>query len=228
MSTPPKVPTITSANLPKPTSSAVPAGAIPRPSQTASQPQVPPAKPGERDADDVYMGPSVITARPLGDPDMANLKPKNPMHVLYWANRGYQNGFRVNYRIAQKFRLARKEDVANLPLDDKGNCFMIDPTGAIVDGDRVLMIIGRNAYEGALLHNHNSAIRRGNKFGQIHQNWKEDGNGNLIPAQPVDVVKSTIDEVRATPGQKAKIQSFVPAAAEIEALVNQASAPEKP
>lgn len=226
MSTPPKVPTITSANLPKPTVSSMQANA---PAGMQNPAQTSPPKPVETPVDDVYMGPSVIKARPLGDPDMANLKPKNPMHVLYWANRSYQNGFRVNYRIAQKFRLARKEDVANLPIDENGNCFMIDPTGAIVDGDRVLMIIGKNAYEGALLHNHNTAIRRGNKFGQVHQNWREDANGNLVPVdEATDVVRATVNEVRASPVQKAKVNSFVPGAAEIDALLGNASTPQKP
>lgn len=224
----PKSPSITSANLPKLTPPVAPKGSVSSPGPTQAAANAPVSKPSYDD-DDVYMGPSIIKARPLGDPDMANLRPKNPMHILYWANRTYQNGFRVNYRIAQRFRLARKDDIANLPLDDKGNCYLIDPTGAIVDGDRVLMIIGKNAYEGALLHNHNSAIRRGNKFGQVHQNWKEDGEGNLVPIdQPTDVVRATVDEVRATPQNKQKIRSFVPGPAEIEGMLGSSSVPEKP
>jgi len=151
------------------------------------------------------------------------------MHTLYWANRGHQNGHRVNYRAAQGFRLARKEDVANLPVNDDGFCSLIDPTGQIVNGDLVLMIIGKNAYEGALLNNHNKAIRRGNKFGQVHQNWKEGPGGELIPAdQPTDVVAATLSEVRASSGQKAKISSFVPSQSEIDGLLANNSVPEKP
>jgi len=214
MGTPPKPqPTITSKNVPQP-APPVNTSSIPAPSGIRPPVQVV----DESGQLPVYDGPTIV-ARPLGDPDMANLRPKNPMHVLYWANRGYQNGFRVNYRIAQKFRLARKEDVENLPLDEDGKCFMIDPTGAIVDGDRVLMIIGRNAYEGALLHNHNSAIRRGHKFGQVHQNWRENSDGSLTPVdKPTDAVRATVDEVRGSPLNKSKISSFVPTPAELESL----------
>lgn len=201
---PPKQPTITSANIPKISQAAAP----PLPVQDIPTAQLP--------VHDTL----TIVARPLNDPDFASLRPKNPMHKLYWANRGHQNGFRVNYRVAQGFRLARKEDVANLPLNEDGSCSMVDPSGQITNGDLVLMIIGRNAYEGALLHNHNTAIRRGNKFGQVHQNWKDDGQGNLVPVEnPTDVVRSTIDEVRASSHQKQKIRSFIPGQAEIDGLL---------
>lgn len=169
----------------------------------------------------------MIRAVPLSDPDFDGIKPKNPAHKLYWANRGHQNGLRVGYRQAQGFRLANKNDVLNCPE------FMIDPTGQIVNGDRVLMIIGKNAYEGALLNNHNKAIRRGSKFGQISMNWVELPDGQIVPADsngnPIDVMQATLNEVRATPANKAKIKSFVPAAAEINAILNSAeSGPQKP
>jgi hypothetical protein len=154
------------------------------------------------------------------------------MHQLYWSNRGYQNGYRTNYRTAQGFRLARKEDAylagpggTQTPVPDS----MIDPTGAIVNGDLVLMIIGKNAYQGALLNNHNKAVRRANKFGQVHQNWKEGPNGELIPVDaPTDVVQATLGEVRASPAQKAKINAYIPGQAELDAALNAPSVPEKP
>lgn len=212
----PKQPTITSANLPKP-----PIGGQQAP-QVAKAAAPPTAQLPVYDS-------SIIKAVPLADPDFSNLRPKNPMHRLYWSNRGYQNGFRVNYRQAQGFRLARKEDLANLPLDEHGNSYMCDPSGAIINGDLVLMIIGKNAYEGALLHNHNQAIRRGSRFGQVHQNWKTGPNGELVPVgEPTDVVRATIDETRASPMQKAKIRAFVPGAAELEGMLGDASVPEKP
>jgi hypothetical protein len=129
----------------------------------------------------------------------------------------------VGYRQAQGFRLANIHDVENCPK------FMIDPSGQIIHGDRVLMIIGKNAYEGALLNNHNKGIRRVNKFGQIHTNWREDGQGNLIPNdQPVDVMQATLAEVRSSPAARAKIQSFVPGQEQVESLLRSPSQPEQP
>lgn len=214
MSTPPiskPTPAITSANLPK-----------------APVAPVAAAQPAQLPVHDT----PIIKAVPLADPDFSNLLPRNGMHQLYWANRTYQNGFRTNYRMAQGFRLARKEDAylggpggARTPVPES----MIDPTGAIVNGDLVLVIIGKNAYQGALLNNHNKAIRRANKFGQVHQNWKEGPGGELVPVDgPTDVVQATLGEVRASPSQRSKVSSFVPGAAELNAALDSASVPEKP
>lgn len=192
MSTPPVNPTLTSAKVP----------------QAQPQPQNPAA------AAAVAAVPRMqIVAKPLSDPEFLGLRPKNSMHQLYWANRGHQNGIRVNYRHAQGFRMAKKEDLIECPD------FMVDVTGQLIYGDLVLMLIGKAEYQGALLHNHNKAIRRVNKFGAFETN--ETG-------QPIDVMKATLDETRASAGQKAKIRPFTPGSSELSALMDQASAPEKP
>lgn len=201
MSTPqvPKTPTITSAQVPV----------------APTKPQTPAQLP-------VFDGP-IIVARALADPDFMAMAPVNPMHQLYWANRGYQNGHRVNYRVAQGFRLARKEDVKNLPES------MVDASGQIINGDLVLMIIGKNAYQGALLNNHNKAIRRERKFGQVHQNWKETADGELVPnEEATDVVGATLSEVRASAAQRAKVSPFVPDPTSLDRIINSNPAPEKP
>lgn len=206
---------------------------VPQPGQTPKipVPEVPKASIATQEAAiageaqlPVYDQPT-IKAVPLSDPDFDGIQPKNPAHKLYWANRGHQNGIRVGYRQAQGFRLANVNDVKNCPK------FMVDPSGQIINGDRVLMIIGRNAYEGALLNNHNKAIRRQNKFGQISQNWVELPDGRIVPADsnknPIDVVQATLGEVNASAKNRAKISSFVPPPSEINALLG-SEGPQKP
>lgn len=211
--------TLTNANVPQGPATPPKTVAAPtpqaKPTQAQPQPPVPdpvdPNIPVDEIQEPVYDLPK-IRAVPLGNPDFDDIKPKNPMHQLRWVNRFYQNGFRVGYHSAQGFRPAKKADVLNCPPH------MIDPTGVIVNGDRILMIIGKNAYHGALLHNHNQAIRRGSKFGQVHQNWREDGKGNLTPVdEPTDVMQATLNEVRASQANKSKIRSFIPAPDELSA-----------
>jgi hypothetical protein len=159
------------------------------------------------------MAPKAIVAKPLNDPEFMGIIPANPMHHLYWANREHQNGVRVGYRLAQGFRLAKKDDVRNCPE------FMIDPSGQIIYGDLVLMLIGKDMYQGALLHNHNKAVRRVNKFGQFETN--ETG-------KPLDVMAATLSETGAPAGQQAKIRSFVPGQGDLSSVFENASVPEKP
>lgn len=78
----PSVPTVTSANLPKP-------------------PEPQPVVIADKD----------IIAKPLVDADFTKIKPKNPAMSLYWGNRLANNGLRIEDLKSRGFRPAKPDEL---------------------------------------------------------------------------------------------------------------------
>lgn len=97
-----------------------------------------------------------IVARPLELPNELDMKPVDPAKSLRWVQRVAGGGMRYEQCLAMGFSNAKIEDIQNKFLKDGASI----KDGSIIRGDLILMIIDRARYEGALLWNHQSAVRR--------------------------------------------------------------------
>ena len=154
---PPKTPAITSANLPKPPT---------EPPKVEVDPNEP------------------IVARPLVDADFTKLRPKNPLHRLYFGNRIANNGLRLEDLLARGFEIAHPDDV----LTPDGKPLRTDSKmikdGKIIRGDLICLKISRADYDGALLDNARKAAARVSRAGvaatgreKLNEALKEEGVG---------------------------------------------------
>jgi len=139
-----RTPTVTRANLP--------ATEAPQP---ADAPQAVPAVNAP--------GIGKIVAKPLSSPDFLGIKAKNPAMSVRWVNRLYENGYRVDVHAAQGFEIAKPEDVVT--LEGKPVPPSLVKNGQLIFGDLICMILPKPDYFGALLNNHNKAVRRLRKVG---------------------------------------------------------------
>lgn len=130
--------------------------------------------------------PVKIVAKPLSSPDFLDLKPKNPAISIRWVNRGHENGHRVDVHSAQGFEIAKPEDIEKLPPS-------LVKDGQIIYGDLILMKLPKADYYGALLNNHNKAVRRLQRGG-IQQRGEAmmEEELNLVPGKRTDKRKIVV------------------------------------
>ena len=145
-----------------------------------------------------------IVAKPLSSPDFLGIKAKDPAFSVRWVNRMYENGHRVDVHIAQGFEIAKPDQV--VCLDGKPVPASLCKNGQLIYGDLVAMILPKADYLGALLNNHNKAVKRVRKVG-IQQRGEAMMGEELtqIPASRTDKSKITV----YTPGDAHEIQNAV-------------------
>lgn len=145
-----------------------------------------------------------IVAKPLSSPDFLGVKAKDPAKSVRWVNRMYENGHRVDVHAAQGFEIAKPDEV--LKLDGTPIPPSIVKNGQIVFGDLICMILPKPDYYGALLNNHNKAVRRLTRSG-IHQRGEHMMEEELtqVPGKTSDKKKIVV----YTPGSGHEIQEAV-------------------
>jgi hypothetical protein len=128
-----KVPTITSANVPRP------------------QPPPPPVTPRAEDDD------TGIVAKPLTTPAFTEVHSKNPNLRFRYGNRtaGDPPGMQIEYWLGAGFRVATPADCTVEGLEPRDNKF--------IKGDLLLLCTSREDYLGALKLNREKAFKRMNK-----------------------------------------------------------------
>lgn len=184
VSQPTKVPTIGSANLPK----------IPPP-PGASMPVTEAVLPDDQ-----------IEARPLMAPDFINYKPRNPNHSLRWVN------FSVGEKASSlRYEQAQAQGFQNAALTDVSLATPVAPSyvrdggSKIINGDLILMKIGRAAYKGALKYKDQQAVKLASKT----ETKKESLNRVQHDIAATGAPKELLSQVRP----------FVPSDAEVDGLV---------
>jgi len=117
-----------------------------------------------------YIPDNEIVARPLTTPDFINMQPKNKNMKFRWGNRSVgdkESRLRINELIARGFRPAKPEDVEGWDKDPEKSKVpdSLVINGQILYGDLMLLIISRQAYDGAIKYNEQTAKMRVQKRG---------------------------------------------------------------
>jgi len=158
-----------------------------------------------------------IEARPLRAPSVTNLFPVNPNLCLYFGNRAVgaqESTMRYDQLLSMGFIPAKPEDV--YWVNPENGKRMPCPTslcrdGRIMNGDTILLKIGRREYVGALKWNAESAARRVRRFGTVTTtpggtNVKADGgrgsSGSAFTGLP--------QRVKTHEGRTGIVQAYVP------------------
>lgn len=161
----PKIPTITSANVP----------------QTIPEGAKPPVVDGA--AAEAFIPDEQIEARPLTMPDFINIKPKNPNHSLRWVVFKVgkdESSLRYEQALAQGFRNATVDDVQKV-----SPAYIRDGGKRLVNGDVILMLHSRQAYVGALKRKDEQAKNLAAKTEGVRR--AQQGVDDILKGQPADV-----------------------------------------
>jgi len=157
-------------------------------------------KPGDQGVErgmEAFVG---IEARPLHMPNLLDVKPVSPEITFRWGHRLAGEGLRYQQLIYAGFLPAEPKDVKDVPQ-------MLVKDGKVIYGELILMKIATKLYQGALLHNHNTAIRRGDRF----KTTDNDGNEIKRTARVDAAIQN------APPALRNKLRAFVPSTEELKA-----------
>src|SRR5580704_887014 len=160
----------------------------------------PPAKAQVLSREAALLYNKAVVARPLMTPEVCSIKVKNLEYQYRWANRDALGGRIYTQRRAQGFLNATNNDVEVLGGD------VSDKDGEIRAGDLILMKIRTDLYDGAMKHNMLKALQLQNARGM----WTEGGSSDV----------HSDETPKAKTVAAAGAPSFIPKAAEAEALIN--------
>lgn len=144
-----------------------------------------------------------IVARPLQMPDFVSLKPKNKNIRLRWINFKVgrdQSTLRYDQALAQGYENAHVSDLVSCP-----QAYIKDGGSKVINGDVILMKIGRAAYDGAKLYNRQKAERLVSRSGKLDRATKD--------------VRKAVTDSGAPRELAGKISTFLPGEDETNALV---------
>lgn len=158
-----------------------------------------------------------IVAKPLGSPDFASMKHKNPNMSVRWVNCDVgekHSTMRFNMAQAQGFVACTPDEVVTVLPNGKTNPCppALIKDGRVIYGDVILMKLPRNDYLGALKYNEERAIKRIQRPGTVLEGGRTEHQASDERVSP----SNAFSDITRNPKVAAKVQPYVPPIAEIE------------
>lgn len=147
-----------------------------------------------------------IVARPLSNPQVADVRIKNTDFYYRWVNRESHNGMMYQRRKLQGFVNATTDDVDLLT----GNA--VQDSGELRAGDLVLMKLPIEVWKQAVKYNAQKAYSLARSRGLYFEQKPS--------TDPFDNTAASRKTVNSDPFSRGKVQPFIPSDAEVEAMVS--------